>query len=79
MSDLLREVDDAVRAENMKRLWDEHKYAIVTGVAALILGTAAMSFWNNYQYSQNQKHTAEIITAVQSPEPAKTLTETAKA
>lgn len=78
MSDLLREVDDAVRADNMKRLWDEHKTAIVTGVAALILGTAAMSFWNNWQYNQNQKHTGEILMAAQSKEPAKALTDVAK-
>lgn len=78
MSDLLREVDEAVRADNMKRIWDEHKSALITGIAALILGTAAMSFWNSHKYNQNQEHTGAILTASQSKEPAQALSEAAK-
>ena len=78
MSDLLREVDDAVRADNMKRLWEEHKHALVTGVAALILGTAAMAFWNNWNSDRNQKHTGEIVLATQAKDPAAALTTVAK-
>ena len=73
MSDLLREVDDAIRAENMRKLWDEHKSAIVTGIAALILGTAAMSGWKAWELNRNQKHTGEIIAAMQSDKPADAL------
>lgn len=78
MSDLLREVDEAVRADNMKRLWDEHKTALVTGITALILGTAALSFWNSHQYSQNQKQTGEILAALESKDPAAALAQTGK-
>lgn len=78
MSDLLREVDDAVRADNMKRLWEEHKHAIVSAIAALILGTAAMTAWNGYKLEQNQRHTSEILTATEAKDPAAALTETGK-
>ncbi len=73
MANLLREVDEAVRADNMKRLWDEHKTAIVTGITALILGTAAFASWNSWQHSQNQKSTDAIMAAMQSDKPAETL------
>ncbi|PZP57421.1 MAG: hypothetical protein DI586_00585 [Micavibrio aeruginosavorus] len=73
MADLLREVDEAIRADNMKRLWDEHKTAIVTGITALILGTAAFASWNSWQHSQNQKNTDAVITAMQTDKPAETL------
>ena len=78
MSDLLREVDDAIRAEQMKRLWDEHKSVIVTGIAALILGTATMTIWNNYKLQQNERYTGQVLTALSSKDPATALAKTAK-
>lgn len=78
MSDLLREVDEAVRAENLKRLWEEHKIALVSGITALILGTAAMTIWNNWQLQKNQRHTSEIMLAIEATDPAIALSETAK-
>ncbi len=78
MADLLREVDEAVRADNMKRLWDEHKTAIVTGITALILGTAAFASWNSWQHSQNQKNTDAIMAAMQTDKAAENLASTAQ-
>ena len=77
MSDLLREVDEAVRADNMKRLWDEHKVAIIAGVTALILGTASFSVWKNIELKKNQENTAQVLTALESSKPAAALKETA--
>jgi len=73
MSDLLREVDDAIRAENMKKLWDEHKSAIITGITALILGTAALSGWKSWELNRNRTQTADIFAASQSAKPAEAL------
>ena len=73
MSDLLREVDEAVRADNMWRLWNEHKNALIAGAAALILGTAAMTLWTNMQLEKHQKQTGQILTALESKDPAGSL------
>lgn len=77
MSDLLREVDEAVRADNMKRLWDEHKVAIISGIAALILGTTAFSVWKNIELKRNRENTAQVLTALEAAKPAAALKETA--
>lgn len=77
MSDLLREVDEAVRADNMKRLWDEHKVAIISGITALILGTAAFSVWNNIELKKNQENTGKVLAALEAPQPAAALKDTA--
>lgn len=77
MSDLLREVDEAVRADNMKRLWDEHKIAIITAITALILGTAAFSIWKNMELKQNRAATSQILVSLESDKSAAALKETA--
>jgi hypothetical protein len=65
MADLLREIDESMRADALRRLWDEHKIALATGVAALILGTAAYSGWNAWQKKENRESTGRIMTAVE--------------
>jgi len=73
MSDLLREIDEAVRADNMKRLWDEHKTALIAGVSALIIGTAIFSGWNAWQSKKNQEGTNRVIAALEAPKPVDAL------
>lgn len=73
MSELLREIDDAVRADNMKRLWEEHKTAIIAGVSALILGTAVFSGWNTWQTKQNEAGTTRVMEALEAPKPIDAL------
>lgn len=73
MADLFQEVDEAMRAEKWARFWDEHKIALLTAIAALILGTAFFAFWNNYQKSQDEKATTAIIAALDSSDPSAAL------
>lgn len=51
MSEFFSEVDDAVRREQLKKLWD--KYWIVI-IAAVILIIAGVGGWRGYQYVQGQ-------------------------
>lgn len=51
MSEFFNEVDDAVRREQLKRLWD--KYWLVF-IAAVILIIAGVGGWRGYQYVQGQ-------------------------
>lgn len=73
MTDILREVDEAMRAERMSRLWEEHKIVLVTGVAALILGTAAHSAWNAWDAGKKRESTGAFITALESANPIEQL------
>lgn len=78
MSDLLREIDDAVRAEKVMRIWDEYKNVIITGVAALVLGTAAFSYWHKHEINQNRHQTGDILRTLDQKDPASALVELAK-
>ena len=52
MSELFDEVDEEVRREQLKKLWDRYSIYIV---AAAILIVAAVGGWRGYQYLEAQK------------------------
>ncbi|WP_407181134.1 tetratricopeptide repeat protein [Bradyrhizobium sp. STM 3562] len=55
MSELFDEVDEEVRREQLKRLWDKYSILII-GVALLII--AAVGGWRGYQYFEAKKAAA---------------------
>lgn len=46
---LLREVDEALRADRAAALWQKHKQSILAFVAALLVGTALYSLWQHHR------------------------------
>lgn len=73
MTDILREVDEAMRVEKFNRLWKEHGPILVIAAVGLILGTAAWSGWNTYKTHQNREATTTLLTALESPKPLDAL------
>lgn len=57
---LLKEVDDALRADRASALWQKHKTSIIVFVVALVLGTAANSIWQQ----QREKNGAKTLAAL---------------
>lgn len=57
---LLREVDEALRADRAAAFWQKNRSLIVTVVLALILGTAANSAWQKYREVQGGKTLAQF-------------------
>ncbi len=55
MSDIFNEVDEEVRREQLKKLWDRYSIYIVALVVLLIAGVGA---WRGYEYWAAQKATA---------------------
>lgn len=49
MVDLLREVDEALRADRAANLWRQYRKTVLTIAAAIVLGTAAHSGWQHYR------------------------------
>ncbi len=52
MSELFDEVDEEVRRDQLKRLWDQYSIYIVAGALLII---AAVGGWRGYQYLEAQK------------------------
>lgn len=73
MTDILREVDEAMRVEKVTAFWNEHKTAIIAGAAALILGTAANAGWQSWTRHQKEETTSAILTAQASKDPLHAL------
>lgn len=66
MSDsLIQEIDEEVQQKKMEELWKKHGNTIVSGVLAIVLGTALYTGWNNYTASQQQRMTAAVIMPLQ--------------
>lgn len=68
-SDILREVDEALRVEQAKKFWGEHGKTLIAFAAVLILGTAAQSGWNSYQNHQSEISTSKFLDALKSSDP----------
>ena len=52
MSELFDEVDEEVRREQLKKLWDKYSIVIIAGALLII---AAVGGWRGYQYLEAQK------------------------
>ncbi|MEM7617776.1 MAG: hypothetical protein AAF244_00195 [Pseudomonadota bacterium] len=65
MSDIFQEVDEALQKEKIEKIWHDHKDKIVTAIAALIIGTGAISFYNGWDLKKDGKDTAKLITAIE--------------
>lgn len=49
MSDIFREVDEDVRAQEYLRLWRTYGKYVIAAMVAIVIGTAASVAWRNYQ------------------------------
>ena len=52
MSELFDEVDEEVRRDQLKKLWDQYSIYIVAGALLII---AAVGGWRGYQYLEAKK------------------------
>lgn len=64
MTDLFREVDEALRQDRARALWSKYGTAIVAAAVALVVATAAYVIWQNQQAKRNQELTVALASAV---------------
>lgn len=60
----IREVDEAVRQEEFKRLWNRYGLFVIAGAALIIAGVAGYKGWNYWQAQQAQDAGARFIGAL---------------
>jgi hypothetical protein len=61
---LIREVDEEVRQDEMKKLWGRHGNKIIAAIAALVLAVAGYEGWKYYQKSEAEKASVVYFDAV---------------
>ncbi len=61
MSDLLAEVDEAMRQEKLEKFWHENKLYIILFIALTILSAAATSGYRAWDDNVKTKQTAELL------------------
>ena len=62
---LIREVDEEVRQEEYKKLWDRHGTKFIALLVAVVLGVAGYEGWKYYQTSEAEKASVVYFDAVQ--------------
>lgn len=76
--DILREVEESLRAEKAAKFWKDNGNTILAMAAALILGTAAQSIWTTYKNAQNEASTTLFYDALQQKSPIDALQKLSK-
>jgi hypothetical protein len=62
---LIREVDEEVREEEYKKLWNRHGMKFMGLAAAIVLGVAGFEGWKYYQKTEAEKASVVYLDAVQ--------------
>lgn len=78
MSDIFREVDEALQQEKLAKIWADNKSTIIAAIAILILSTLAATAYRNWDASRDAKETARLMEAMESAKPQQALQEILK-
>lgn len=68
MSDILREVDDDMRRQQLQAFWAENRLWILGGIILAIVATGSVTFWRGYMRQENMQATAQLMTALETPD-----------
>ncbi len=64
MADIFEEVDEELKEENFKKLWDRYGRYLVAVVVLLVGGVAGYKFWESYTRDQQEAHSETFISAI---------------
>lgn len=73
MSDIFREVDEALQREKAEKLWREYGPTLMAAAVLLVLGTALGVAWRSWDHSRDETETAKLLTAIDADSPAAAL------
>ena len=73
MSDLLQDIDDALKHEKAEKFWKENGPYILGGALLLVVMTGVFTVYNNWQLSRNAHQTALMVSAMEGSSPETAL------
>lgn len=65
MSEIFREVDEALREDRAKDLWQKYGTIAISIATAIVLATAGYVFWEDYAKSRDQELTGTLLAALE--------------
>ena len=63
-NEMIRDVEESLRQDQLKALWDQYGSTAITIAVAIVLFTAATSGWQSWESHSNQQSTDALITAL---------------
>ena len=73
MSDIFREVDEAMQQEKLLKIWNEYRSTIILSIIILLVSSAATSFYYKWKSDKNAEQTQKLTTALQAEKPEEAL------
>ena len=64
MTDIFREVDEDLRREQLKKLWDRYGSYVIGLAILIVVATAGYRFWQYWQDSQAQASGERFVAAL---------------
>lgn len=64
MADFFEEVDEELRRDRTKLLWDRYGKIVIAAAVLIVLATSANVFWRNYTATQRQENAQQFLEAV---------------
>jgi hypothetical protein len=64
MSDIFREIDEELRRDRLAQIWKRYASWIIAAAIALVVATAAVTFWREHQRSQRRAAGVEYANAL---------------
>lgn len=64
MSDIFREVDEALQREKAEKFWKEYGPTLLTAAVLMVIGTAIGVTWRTWDHNRNATETARLFVAV---------------
>lgn len=71
MADLMDEIGEDLREQQLKAFWKENGAWIIGGIILAIVATGALSFWRTYQHGKDVEATASLIAAARGADASK--------
>ncbi|NKB58944.1 MAG: tetratricopeptide repeat protein [Alphaproteobacteria bacterium] len=71
MADIFEEVDEELKQENFKKLWDRFGRYIVAAVVLIVAGVSAHQAWQHYTQTQQQAYSERFLAAMKLSEEGK--------